>query len=138
MRVQYAEMVADSTPGRFEGEHPMTAYVHELLMGGDTGDDERGDSDCGWGVRYGRRILFGTSTGFISLEKYPTAAVAEAEMVAAWPDYCERADCGNVLAAADVDGLCSYCAQREDIDTERGVIWHRDPDTNDAWTEPTR
>jgi hypothetical protein len=32
--------------------------------------------------------------------------------------YCENADCGNPLALEDVaaaDGLCSYCAEREDL-----------------------
>ena len=85
MRAQYAEMVADSTPGRFEGEHPMTAYVYELLMNGDTGDEECGDSDFGWAVRYGRRVLWGTSTGFISLSTYPTATAAASDLDAAMP-----------------------------------------------------
>ena len=31
------------------------------------------------------------------------------------PRTCEQADCGNPLTDADVDGLCSHCAERDDL-----------------------
>ena len=69
----YAQIVEDSTPGRFEGEGPMTAYVYEeYAMNGDDGDEFAGDSDYGWANLYGRRILWGSSSGFISLSTYAT------------------------------------------------------------------
>jgi hypothetical protein len=27
---------------------------------------------------------------------------------------CENADCGNPLMPDDIDGICSYCAERDD------------------------
>jgi hypothetical protein len=32
---KYEEMVADSTPGKFEGENPETAYYYDAMMNGD-------------------------------------------------------------------------------------------------------
>ena len=32
---RYEKMVADSTPGRFEGENPETAYFYEAMLDGD-------------------------------------------------------------------------------------------------------
>jgi hypothetical protein len=85
MFTTYRDIVADSTPGRFEGESPMTAYLWDCVMNGDYGDEDAGDTDYGWANRYGRRILWGTSTGFISLSTYAN----EAEAIAVFEDWAE-------------------------------------------------
>jgi hypothetical protein len=96
MREIYAQMIADSTPGRFEGESPMTAYVHELSMNGDEGDDAVYLEHLTAGqARYGRRVLYWSEVGFISLTKFDTVADACKEMDAAhaeWDDPDESED----------------------------------------------
>jgi hypothetical protein len=93
MREKYAQMVADSTPGRFEGEGPMTAYVHELSLDG-CEDDFAGDfTIMGCASRFGKRILWASTQGFISLERFNTVAAAEAvmeELHTSWDDTGEE------------------------------------------------
>ena len=79
MFTTYNQMIEDSTPGRFEGESPMCAYLYELSMNGDTGDDEV-YRDGDWSLRYGRRILCGNSQGFVSLVTFSTLSEACAVM----------------------------------------------------------
>ena len=67
MFTHYKQLINDSTPGRYEGESPMTSYLHELMMNGDYGDDEVSFGNCGGINRYGRRLLCFSATGFISL-----------------------------------------------------------------------
>lgn len=43
------------------------------------------------------------------------AAMAELGSCSSSELHCERAECGNVLSFDDTDGVCSYCAERDDI-----------------------
>jgi hypothetical protein len=63
----YQDMIDQSTPGRFEGEGAMTAYIYDLMANGDNGDDQVDFGDCDGVTRYGRRLLCISSTGFVSL-----------------------------------------------------------------------
>lgn len=73
------ELYDTSGPGKFEGEPPLTRYVYEqYAMNGDFGDEDTANSDLGeWCSRYGKRLLWGDSQGFIYLDKYATVAEAQ-------------------------------------------------------------
>ena len=77
MFTYYQQLINDSTPGRYEGEPPMTSYLYELLMNSDHGDDEVFFGDCDGVNRYGRRLLCFSSTGFISLVTCDDLAIAQ-------------------------------------------------------------
>lgn len=90
MRERYTDHIG--RPGKFEGEGPMTAYVYELVMGGDRGDDEDCSASGDSAVRFGRRILFEDSRGFVSLAKYDTEAEAIGTMSALHDEWDEEGD----------------------------------------------
>lgn len=106
MLTQYAQEVRDSTPGRFEGEGPITAYAWARMLDGDS--DSAGDTDFGWANLMGRHILWGTSTGFITLTRYQSTTEAEAEyhrFLADWQGHTEVwicTDCGALTANGEL------------------------------------
>ena len=54
----FRKMVADSTPGKFEGELPETAYFYERMMEGD-GEDAYDDEGLLFDVNDEERAAFG-------------------------------------------------------------------------------
>lgn len=68
---KYNEQVQDSTPGRFEGESAMVAYLYERSL---DGDGELFTTESGdWCVLFGKRVLTGSSIGFVSLVRFDSS-----------------------------------------------------------------
>lgn len=85
MREQY-----DTGYGKFNS--PMAAFIYErCLLHGDFGDSETSDDQGNWASRYGRRVLVGDDSGFVTLDQYDTVAEAEAAIVQ-WAEILEPAD----------------------------------------------
>lgn len=68
-----------STAAHKFGGDPMAEYLHCLSMDGGQ-DEDSGDveSPTGWFARFGRRILFTDSFGFVSVARLVTEAGAQA------------------------------------------------------------
>ena len=108
---------------------PMACYVFDaILLNGDFGDDEVGQDDGPWFQRYGRRILVGSSSGFVDLSTFETVEEAVNAMEALHEEYDEREEfdafdydddvrermtchaCGNPRSSDLYGGLCTTCA----------------------------
>lgn len=65
-------MYTDHKPYLGKFSSAMASYLYDLMMRGDEGDDWETDSEAtgDWVIRYGRRILFGDSQGFVDCDKF--------------------------------------------------------------------
>jgi hypothetical protein len=82
---------ATSTPGRFVDG--LAVVLDRLYMDGDAGDDMLGIEAMGEsGVRYGRRVLWTSSTGFVSSDRYANADEAQEALEEAFPGADESDD----------------------------------------------
>lgn len=63
-------------PGKFEGESPITLYLYQCFLDGDNGDDDVSFGDCDGANRYGKRLLWFSSTGFVSCIRYASEHLA--------------------------------------------------------------
>ena len=82
----------DFGPGKFEGETPITLYLYRLFLDGDNGDDDVTFGDCDGANRYGKRILWFSSTGFVSCIRYASVFLAEQAMELLHDQYDEVED----------------------------------------------
>lgn len=112
VREIYAQLIEDSTPGRFEGESPMTAFVNELMMNGDYGEDYLRWNDGSGAARYGRRVLHWSSTGFITLDTYKNVEDAERMF-----DECRKDEVRDIIRQSDIGELL------ETIDSDSEPWW---------------
>jgi hypothetical protein len=67
---------AVSHPGKFEAEPPITAILYDMSLDGG-GDDLTSDGDGYWVERFGKRLLEGTSQGFVTSERFASEDAAQ-------------------------------------------------------------
>jgi hypothetical protein len=75
---KYQRMINDSTPGRFEGEPPITAYLYEAYLDGDCGVYED-DTVIVYELEPHERVTFNVSSTLYAL------AVSSDGFIRSWP-----------------------------------------------------